>query len=79
MPRSLIAACLACLAAGCTSVEQVQSPGGVTEHAISCGYLNWIYCYERANELCPAGYRTLSQSEGYGPKEMRVACHPAQK
>ena len=54
-------------------------PGADAEYAISCGYLNWIYCYERANELCPAGYRTLSQSEGYGPKEMRVACRPAQK
>lgn len=79
MPRSLIAACLAALAAACTTSEERPVPGGDAEYAISCGYLNWIYCYERANELCPAGYRTLSQSEGYGPKEMRVACRPAHK
>ena len=77
--RTLVPACVAVLAAGCVGVEQVQRTGGVTEQVISCGYLNWIYCYERARERCPEGYRVLSQSEGYGPKEMRVACQASEK
>jgi hypothetical protein len=62
------------VAAGCASVEEVQRPGGGTEHVISCGYFNWSYCYEQAKQRCPQGYKVLSESEGYRPKELRIAC-----
>lgn len=77
MTRPFLIACAALAAAGCASVQQVQHPGGSTEHQISCGYLNWSYCYEKARELCPDGYKVLSESEGYRPKELRVACTSA--
>ena len=79
MSRSLVAACLVCLAAGCASVEQVQRAGGATEHVIGCGFLNWMHCYERAREICPEGYKVLSETEGYRPRELRITCQASQK
>ena len=74
---SACASCLLFIAAGCATVEEVQRPGGDTEHVISCSYFNWNYCYERARQLCPDGYKVLSESEGYRPKELRVTCTSA--
>jgi hypothetical protein len=64
----------ALLLAACATSQEVSRPSAGSEHAISCGYFSWAYCYERARQLCPGGYRTVSESEGIRPKELRVAC-----
>ncbi len=79
MTRSGLGACCLLLLAACATSQPVTQPGASGEHAISCSYFGWYLCYERAKELCPDGYRVLSQSEGYRPKEMRVACSPGQR
>lgn len=79
----MIRACLyaggCLLVAACATSQPVAQRRASGEHAISCSYFGWYLCYERAKELCPGGYKVLSQSEGYGPKEMRVACSPGQR
>lgn len=61
-------------AAACTSTREVRTAGGSREYLITCGYLGWYICYEKAQEICPGRYKALSESEGYGPKELRIAC-----
>lgn len=63
--------------AGCATSQEVPRPDEGSAHVISCGYFNWNYCYERARQLCPEGYKVLSESEGYRPRELRVACTSA--
>jgi hypothetical protein len=63
------------LLAACASNQEVSRTGAGNEHVVSCGYFNWIYCYERAGQLCPEGYKTLSETEGgLRSREMRIAC-----
>jgi hypothetical protein len=31
-------------------------------------------CYDRANEVCPNGYTTISGQAGFNRKELRIAC-----
>jgi hypothetical protein len=34
------------------------------EYLIACGAgIGWNICYERANEICPSGYKTLSRTQ----------------
>ncbi len=74
MTRACLYACWCSLVAACATSQEVVRPGAANEHLISCGYFNWSYCYERAQQLCPGGYRMLSHSEGITPKELRVTC-----
>lgn len=66
---------LAALAAGaCTQTQEIKR-AGKTEFLISCGAATGFgVCYDRANEVCPAGYETVSEKAGFNRKELRVAC-----
>jgi hypothetical protein len=65
--------------AGCTTTQQIRRPDGSVEYLIACGAgLGWNICYERANEVCPSGYKTLSEDAGFNRKELRISCPNAQ-
>lgn len=71
---------LLCVLAGCTTTQEIRRPDGSTEYLIACGAgLGWNICYERANEVCPAGYKTLSEDAGFNRKELRISCPGASK
>lgn len=60
---------------GCTATQKVSRPDGSTEYLVACGAgTGWNICYSKANELCPAGYNTLSEDAGFNRKELRVVC-----
>lgn len=61
--------------AGCTTTQQIRRPDETIEHLIACGAsLGWNICYDKANEVCPSGYTTLSEDAGFNRKELRIAC-----
>ena len=60
---------------GCTTTQEIRRPDGTIEHLIACGAsLGWNICYDKANEVCPSGYTTLSEVAGFNRKELRIAC-----
>jgi hypothetical protein len=70
-----IALSLALAAAGCSSVEQVRDSGRAGEYEISCGYFGWYICYERADQLCPGGYKVVAENEEhFGGRKLRISC-----
>jgi hypothetical protein len=59
----------------CTTEQKITRPGGRTEYVVACGAsTGWNICYQRANELCPQRYETVSEEDGFNRKEMRIAC-----
>ncbi len=73
--RLITGTALLLLATACTTTQVIRRPGGEVEYLIGGGAaLGWNICYERANELCPAGYDTLSEDAGFNRKELRIAC-----
>jgi hypothetical protein len=63
------------LMAGCTTIQEIKRPNGDVEYLIACGAsLGWNICYDRANQVCPTGYITLSEQAGFNRKELRIAC-----
>jgi len=65
--------------AGCTTTQEIRRPDGSVEYLVACGAsLGWNICYEKANEICPSGYNTLSEDSGFNRKELRISC-PAAK
>lgn len=80
MKRITAAAVLLLLLAGCTTTQEIRRPDGTVEYLIACGAsLGWNICYEKANQICPAGYTTLSEDAGFNRKELRIACPSAKK
>ena len=66
------------LLGACTTDHVVLRPNPSRQFAIACGAaLGWSICHRRANELCPAGYNTLSQDAGFNRKELTIACPDA--
>lgn len=64
-----------CLAASCTTTQEIRRPDGSTEYLIACGAASgWNICYDKANKVCPDGYTTLSEDAGFNRKEMHIAC-----
>lgn len=60
---------------GCTTTTQIRRPGGAVEYLIACGSATgWNICYNKANQVCPSGYNTLSQQSGFNRKELRINC-----
>lgn len=63
------------IATGCTTTQEIKRPDGSTEYVVACGAaLGWNICYDKANELCPSGYTTISQDAGFNRKELQIAC-----
>ena len=63
------------------SVEEAfKRPDGSVEYLIACGAsLGWNICYDKANDICPSGYTTLSENAGFNRKELRISCPSAKK
>lgn len=75
MRRVFVALSSLCLAAACSTAQEIKRPGGEAEWLISCGASQgWNVCYAKANEVCPQGYQTASQDAGFNRKELRVKC-----
>ena len=70
-----IAVLLALSAGACTTVHQAPDTRRAGEYEISCGYFAWYICYQRADELCPGGYKIVSESEEhFGGRKTRISC-----
>ena len=70
-----IALSLSLAAAGCSSVEQARDGGRAGDYEISCSYFGWYICYERADQLCPSGYKVVSENEEhFGGRKLRISC-----
>lgn len=60
---------------GCTTTQEIKRPGGAKEYLVACGAATgWNICYDKANKLCPQGYKTLSEDAGFNRKELRIGC-----
>jgi hypothetical protein len=65
----------AIIISACTTTQEIRRPDGSTEYLVACGAsLGWNICYDKANEICPAGYTTLSEDAGFNRKELRISC-----
>lgn len=74
-PTQIAAVLLLAITTGCTTTQQIRRPDGTNEYLIACGAsLGWNICYDKANEICPSGYTTLSENAGFNRKELRIAC-----
>lgn len=59
----------------CTTTQEIRRPDGSVEYLVACGAsLGWKVCYDKANEICPAGYTTISEDAGFNRKELRISC-----
>lgn len=73
--RLLILVAVSAAISACTTTQEIRRPDGSVEYSVACGAsLGWNICYDKANELCPGGYTTLSQDAGFNRKELRVSC-----
>ena len=64
----------------CTTSQKIVRPNDNVEYLIACGAsLGWNICYDKANQLCPGGYSTLSEDAGFNRKELRIGCPSAAK
>jgi hypothetical protein len=80
MKKITIAVALILLLASCTTIQEIKRPDGTTEYLIACGAsLGWNICYDKANQVCPWGYTTLSEDAGFNRKELRITCPSAKK
>lgn len=62
-------------AAACTTTQATNRPDGNRDFVIACGAgLGWNICYDRANEVCPSGYKTVSREGGFNRKELTISC-----
>ena len=78
MKRIMAVAFLILLLGGCTTTQEIRRPDGTMEYIIACGAgLGWNICYDKANQICPAGYTTISEDAGFNRKELRIACPSA--
>jgi hypothetical protein len=70
-----MALALSLATAGCATSRQAPDTTRAGEHQISCGYFGWYICYERAGQLCPGGYKVVSESEEhFGGRKLRISC-----
>ena len=66
--------------AGCATSQQAPDTGRAGEYQISCGYFGWYICYEKADQLCPGGYKVVSESEEhFGGRKLRISCQEAKR
>jgi len=75
LTQEIAAVLLLIATTGCTTTQEIRRPDGTTEYLIACGAgLGWNICYDKANEVCPSGYKTLAENAGFNRKELRIAC-----
>lgn len=71
---------IAFLAAGCTTAHAIYDDKGHQILMIECGSgTSMSVCYERAQTVCPTGYRTISEESGFNRKTLKVECTPESK
>ena len=59
----------------CTTEQVILRPDGSREYVETCGAaVGWNICYNRANELCSAGYDTLREEPGFNRKKQFIRC-----
>ncbi len=76
--NSIFAMFIVIMVSGCTTTQQISRSDGSLEYLIACGAaLGWNICYDKANQICPSGYKTLSEDAGFNRKELRIACQSA--
>lgn len=76
MFKIALIATIACLVSGCTTVASINRPTGeAQEYVVACGSgSGWNICYNKANKICPQGYKTLRESGGFNRKELFIRC-----
>jgi len=80
MKKIIASAFLILLLVGCsTTAQEIRRPNGTREYLITCGDISWNGCYEKANQVCPGGYATLSENGGVFSNELRIDCSSAKK
>ena len=78
--KSLTLIILSTVFFNCATSMKILRPDGSTEYLITCGSgTGWNVCYEKANEVCPSGYKTLSEDAGFNRKEMKISCPTSTK
>lgn len=61
--RNIIALSLAAFLGACTTVNEVRGPDGRVAYSLDCG-ADRGGCYQKAGELCPAGYTMVDAAQG---------------
>ena len=61
--RMISAVLLASVLAACATSTKIVGPNGTPAYTIACGAAMIGSCYEKAGEICPAGYITLNSSD----------------
>jgi hypothetical protein len=75
---ALMAIVLSLAMAGCATSQQAPDTTRAGEYQISCGYFGWYICYDKAGQLCPGGYKVVSESEEhFGGRKLRISCQEA--
>jgi hypothetical protein len=75
---ALMAIVLSLAIAGCATSQQAPGTARAGEYQISCGYFGWYICYDKAGQLCPGGYKVVSESEEhFGGRKLRISCQEA--
>ena len=60
---------------GCATSQQIQGPNGEPLMMIECGSaVSMGVCYSKAKEVCPNGYRSVSEESGFDRKTLKVSC-----
>lgn len=58
---------------GCATAQVINRPKGLTAYLISCGAgTGWDIYYNKANEVCSQGYKTLSEEAGFNRKKIKI-------
>lgn len=52
--------------AGCATAKPVMGPNGGKAYIVQCGSAGMEFCYEKAAEVCPAGYVLSDKRSGFG-------------
>jgi hypothetical protein len=66
------------LTACSTASDQAGAPGEPLHFALRCNAANtWDACTRQATQLCPSGYKTISQTENADAKVLRITCSRA--
>ncbi len=60
--KTLIASTLALALAGCATATPVFDHNGQSAMLVDCGANPISTCFEKANQVCPLGYRTMGTS-----------------